>query len=355
MLQMAARALSGTRKHPNKRLQAPIAVAANVWLLVAYLASHLEYQPQKLEHSGPSKLGEFLTPLDAATVDKAHSKNSDKKGFILFVNRSSSPVDIYWINDGGVRDCRKRDLGIGATWRPSYTFLTHPWLVVVSGTGTTERGTGTLLAGFEASTTNEDIAIITDPPGGDDRITTLRRQIEQYEEGIGVVRFQIQEKDQRIYDLDQALSGCKDQFVRPKIALAVLASEVLLIPGPLSEPWNGPAIMRPPTSDKIKIRVKLEISNEHMAATVMRSSGLAVFDQPGDSYRQSGVPVKVDPKLCQTITYGFPLEGWIEFQIDQAGLQSVVNRNFQVSIVDGTKTPWTTTPQKIGYVNTSVP
>lgn len=68
-------------------------------------------------------------------------------------------------------------LAVGATWWAG-TFLTHPWLVVLSGTGgTTAHDTGTLVTGFVAQTPNvtrdpstRDTAIITIPgapsPGG---------------------------------------------------------------------------------------------------------------------------------------------------------------------------------------------
>ena len=53
-------------------------------------------------------------------------------------------------------------LAIGASWQTG-TFVTHPWLVVISGTGgTTKSDTGVRLAGFEAPTARGGDAIITD-------------------------------------------------------------------------------------------------------------------------------------------------------------------------------------------------
>jgi hypothetical protein len=52
---------------------------------------------------------------------------------IKFVNRSSTPVDIYWINFDGHRVLYRAGLAVNADWTAG-TFLTHPWLVVVSGT-----------------------------------------------------------------------------------------------------------------------------------------------------------------------------------------------------------------------------
>jgi TonB family protein len=114
--------------------------------------------------------GAILTPLNPATVDdKSASISSNTAALIEFVNRSSSAVDIYWINDQGNRRLDGGSIAVGATYTER-TFLTHPFLVVVSGTGgTTAKDTGTRLAAFEAVTPNpnrdpakRDIAIITD-------------------------------------------------------------------------------------------------------------------------------------------------------------------------------------------------
>jgi TonB family protein len=119
----------------------------------------------------PSTAGAILTPLDPAAVDgKYVSTNSPTAALIDFVNRSGRAVDIYWINYQGRRQLLTAGLAAGATFSEG-TYLTHPWLVVVSGTGgTTARDTGFRLAGFEAVTPNatrdrakRDIAIIIGP------------------------------------------------------------------------------------------------------------------------------------------------------------------------------------------------
>jgi hypothetical protein len=52
-------------------------------------------------------------------------------------------------------------LAVASVWRIS-TFLTHPWLVVASGTGgTKEHDTGVRLAAFEASAAGGGDAIVT--------------------------------------------------------------------------------------------------------------------------------------------------------------------------------------------------
>jgi TonB family protein len=122
------------------------------------------------QRSVPVQGGVTLTPLDPATVDKtARSINGKVPAIIQFVNQSRRAVDIYWIDPNGNRVLYQAGLATGGRWSET-TYLTHPWLVVLSGTGgTTARGTGTLLAGFEAVTPNptldpakRDIAIITD-------------------------------------------------------------------------------------------------------------------------------------------------------------------------------------------------
>jgi len=107
--------------------------------------------------------GVTLRPLNAAMVDDVlQSSNGATHATIDFVNRSRGAVDVYWINYEGHRVLYVAGLAAGSSCTIA-TFLTHPWLVVASGTGgTTARDTGTRLAGFEALTPNGDTAIITD-------------------------------------------------------------------------------------------------------------------------------------------------------------------------------------------------
>jgi hypothetical protein len=117
------------------------------------------------QDASPSAPGAILTPLDAAAVDASRSSSATTLAQINFVNQSGSPVDIYWITYGGKRMLFSKGLPVGASWKVG-TFVTHRWLVVVSGSGgTTERDTGVRLAGFEALTPYGDTALIGDVPG----------------------------------------------------------------------------------------------------------------------------------------------------------------------------------------------
>jgi hypothetical protein len=112
--------------------------------------------------AAPRLIGAALTPLDPATVDDAsRSVEHSTSLSINFINRSSTAVDIYWIDYDGNRVLYRPALAVGASWQTG-TFLTHPWLVVASGSGATkQRDTGVRLAGFEATSSGGD-AIITD-------------------------------------------------------------------------------------------------------------------------------------------------------------------------------------------------
>jgi len=112
--------------------------------------------------STPKAIGIPLTLLDPAMIDRtARSLEHSTPVQINFINRSSSKVDIYWIDYEGNRRLYRPDLAVGATWTVG-TYITHPWLVIASGSGgTTKRATGLRLAGFVASV----------PPGGDALIT----------------------------------------------------------------------------------------------------------------------------------------------------------------------------------------
>ena len=116
-----------------------------------------------------SSSGVSLAPLDPAMVDDtSRSIESNTAAVIEFVNRSGRTVDIYWIDFQGNRRLEGAHLPVDATWTER-TFLTHPFLVVASGTGgTAVHDTGTRVAAFLAVTPNptrdpskRDVAIIT--------------------------------------------------------------------------------------------------------------------------------------------------------------------------------------------------
>jgi hypothetical protein len=104
-----------------------------------------------------------IKTLDPATVDDdSRSTEYSTPAPITFINRSSGPVDIYWIDYKGRRMLYRAELAMGASWQTS-TFVTHPWLVIATGTGgTKERDTGVRVAGFLASSASGGDAIITD-------------------------------------------------------------------------------------------------------------------------------------------------------------------------------------------------
>ena len=111
----------------------------------------------------PQFTGFALPVLDPAHIDDASRSIAHvTPAPIVFVNRSSTAVDIYWIDYDGNRMLFKPALAAGAAWRIS-TFLTHPWLVIASGTGgTKEHDTGVRLAAFEASASTGGDAIVRD-------------------------------------------------------------------------------------------------------------------------------------------------------------------------------------------------
>ena len=104
-----------------------------------------------------------VSALDPATVDHAsRSMSSSVPTLINFVNQSRAAVDIYWIDYSGNRVLKRSSLDAGSSWRTG-TFLTHPWLVVASGSGgTKEPDTGIRIAAFEATSSIGGDAIITD-------------------------------------------------------------------------------------------------------------------------------------------------------------------------------------------------
>jgi von Hippel-Lindau disease tumor supressor len=115
--------------------------------------------------------GVILTPLNPVLVDTTYQSISGTDfARIEFIDATPFAVDIYWIDYSGNR-VFYNSLSAG-TFYFQDTFLTHPWLVVESGTGgTTAQGTGTLIAAFlpvtaVGTTRDFDIAIITVPEPG---------------------------------------------------------------------------------------------------------------------------------------------------------------------------------------------
>lgn len=109
--------------------------------------------------AGAAQAQVVLTPLDPVAVDTTYaSLNGDEQGIIQFVNNESFAVDLFWIDYAGNRvPYATLDSGMGVT-QPTY--LTHPWLAVEAGTGTTDQGTGHLIAGFLAQTPNPTFDVL---------------------------------------------------------------------------------------------------------------------------------------------------------------------------------------------------
>lgn len=109
--------------------------------------------------AGAAQAQLVLTPLDPFAVDTAYaSLNGDEQGIIQFVNNQSYSVDLFWIDYAGDRvKYATLDSGMAIT---QYTYLTHPWLAVETGTGTTDQGTGHLIAGFLAQTPNPTFDVL---------------------------------------------------------------------------------------------------------------------------------------------------------------------------------------------------
>lgn len=116
--------------------------------------------------------GAMLTSLDPAAVDDSAKSTPGARALLDLVNRSNAPVDIYWIDYSGNRSLARSALPVGASFSSS-TFVTHPFLVVVTGSGgSTAQDTGTRLAAFQAVTPNNaqdgkirDTGIIRNPDG----------------------------------------------------------------------------------------------------------------------------------------------------------------------------------------------
>ncbi|MEP7312938.1 MAG: hypothetical protein ABI859_10160 [Pseudomonadota bacterium] len=96
----------------------------------------------------PASAGVNLPQLDPVAVDTSYASTAgDTLAKIRFVNQLSVAVDVYWIDYAGAR-VFYNTLAAGASYDQS-TWITHPWVIVVNGTGgTTTQGTGQLATAF---------------------------------------------------------------------------------------------------------------------------------------------------------------------------------------------------------------
>ncbi len=104
---------------------------------------------------GSARAQVVLPQLNPLTLDTTfQSLNSNTPAMIDFVNQESFAVDVYWINFAGDRVLYVSDLAAGASYfQPTY--LTHPWVVAMAGSGDTlAQGSGLLVGGFLAQTAN---------------------------------------------------------------------------------------------------------------------------------------------------------------------------------------------------------
>lgn len=119
----------------------------------------------------PAHSGVILSDLDPVAADMSGASiNSDTQARIRFINQLSVAVDVFWINYDGDRVSYFSGLSPGADFIQN-TFLTHPWLIVLSGTGgTTAEGTGARWTAFMAQTAapwssaDYDTALIRNAP-----------------------------------------------------------------------------------------------------------------------------------------------------------------------------------------------
>ena len=95
-----------------------------------------------------------LPQLNPTLLDTSFlSTSGSTPALIDFVNLEPFAVDIYWINYTGDRVFYDTLGALSSYYQP--TFLTHPWIAAVAGSGDTlAQGTGTLLDGFLAVTAN---------------------------------------------------------------------------------------------------------------------------------------------------------------------------------------------------------
>ncbi len=92
-------------------------------------------------------------PVDPVVVDDTYaSVNGAQTAQIDFIDHLSEDVDVYWIDYSGDR-VFYGDLGPDSSYIQE-TFLTHPWLIALAGSGdTTSQGSGILITAFASAVT----------------------------------------------------------------------------------------------------------------------------------------------------------------------------------------------------------
>jgi hypothetical protein len=98
-----------------------------------------------------------LVNVDPVAIDTtAFSVNGTMPAAIDFINHLSSAVDVYWINYSGDR-VFYYDLAADSSYVQG-TYITHPWLIALAGSGdTTAQGSGTLITAFASAVTPSSV------------------------------------------------------------------------------------------------------------------------------------------------------------------------------------------------------
>jgi von Hippel-Lindau disease tumor supressor len=97
--------------------------------------------------------GVVLANADPAYVDDSDlSLNGDQEAQIDFVNHLNEAVDVYWIDYNGDREFYDTLAAYSSYLQETY--ITHPWLIVLAGSGdTTDQDSGTRITAFLSAVT----------------------------------------------------------------------------------------------------------------------------------------------------------------------------------------------------------
>jgi hypothetical protein len=99
------------------------------------------------------------------------------------------------------------------------------------------------------------------------------------------------------------------------------------------------------SANGVIVSVLLTVRNEHQTDSKVYGWGLSLYDSHHNGRLvASGVAKDIAPNLLESVRYTSPVTGWVQFWIAATDAQSVANRHFVISIIDGLKVSSATPP-----------
>lgn len=157
---------------------------------------------------------------------------------------------------------------------------------------------------------------------------------------------------QKTVALEQSLNDALVKLEAPKLEIEIIDFQAEEIPGP-PNPLKDANILffSGMSNDEVKIKLRIRISNANRVETAIRpgSLSLAVYDS-SPQHGKHGVLTATEAPLSGTVKFAQPVEGWVEFKLENCTAMSVVRNTMTVSAVDGNGQKIISSTRLLGWI-----